>query len=215
MLTSRPIRVMIVDDHEVVRAGVASVLSRQSHIQVVAYASSGTEALEALEAVQPDVVILDHRLPDMPGAKICQEMVNRRPSTSVIMLTSFDSDDVIHACLVAGARGYVTKSVPNGDLIAAVCAVAEGGVFLGPDITERVVGWARQAKQLFQASGSLAPEEVEVLGLAAEGLSNRQIAAELCMSESTVKLRLKGAMRKLGATRRLDAVAAGVRQGVI
>lgn len=211
---SQVIRLMVVDDHEVVRAGLQSVLSREDRFQIVGSAATGLEALDIFDNTSPDVVVLDHRLPDTTGAAVCAEMVRRRPSVSVIILTSFDSDEVIHACLVAGARGYLTKSVANGELVAAVRAVADGGVYLAPEITERVITWARQARNI-QGDRSLVHEEVEILGLVAQGFSNRQIAGKLCMSESTVKVRLQGAMRKLGAKKRLDAVAAGLRRGVI
>lgn len=211
----RTIRVLVVDDHEVVRAGVTAVLSKSDGIDVVATAGSGAEALRLFDDLRPDVVILDHRLPDLTGASVCQEMVAQRPGCSVIILTSFDTDEVIHACLVAGARGYLTKNVVNGDLAAAVIAVSQGDVYLAPEITQRVIEWARAAKHLYHADWALVPDEVEVLGLVAQGMSNRQIAFELCVSESTVKARLKAAMKKLGASRRLDAVAAGMRRGVI
>jgi DNA-binding NarL/FixJ family response regulator len=208
------IRLLVVDDHEVVRAGLQTVLSRDGRLDIVGIGSTGAEALDLFDKTLPDVVVLDHRLPDMTGGAVCAEMMRRRPSASVIILTSFDSDEVIHACLIAGARGYLTKTVANGEIVAAVHAVADGGVYLAPEITERVVTWARQAKQI-QGEGTLATEEIEILGLVAQGMSNRQIAGALCLSESTVKVRLQTAMRKLGATRRLDAVALGLRRGVI
>jgi DNA-binding NarL/FixJ family response regulator len=211
---SQTIRLLVVDDHEVARAGLQSLLRRDDRIHIVGLASTGAESLDLFDKTSPDVVVLDHRLPDMTGANVCAEMVRRRPSASIIILTSFESDEVIHACLVAGARGYLTKAVANGEIAAAVHAVADGGVYLAPEITERVVTWARQAKQI-QGDRALAAEEIEILGLVAQGMSNRQIAGELCLSESSVKVRLQTAMRKLGATRRLDAVALGLRRGVI
>lgn len=208
------IRVMIVDDHEVVRSGIVSLFKREPDLRIVGEATSGEQALVALQSLRPDVVLLDQRLPGMTGAETCREIVRRWPSTAVLILTSFASDEVIHSCLAAGARGYLTKSIETTDLPRAVRAVARGESILAPSVTERVIDWARRAKAAHVGS-SLSPREVEILSLLAEGMSNRELAGRLGMREATVKASVQATMRKLGVTRRWEAVAVAIDRGVI
>jgi DNA-binding NarL/FixJ family response regulator len=209
------IKALVVDDHEVVRTGIAALLGREPDIEIVGTVASGEEALEMLCVLLPDVVILDHRLRGMSGAATCREIMRRRPATSVIGLTTFLEDAIIHQFLAAGARGYLLKDTRKADLVHAVRSVARGETILGAQIIDRVVRWAYRAKALYEDPSSLAPQEVLALSLAAEGLSNREIAEEMRMSSATVKLYLRTAMRKLGARQRAEAVAAGIRLGVI
>lgn len=209
------IRVMVVDDHEVVRTGIAAVLEREPDVSVVGTAASGEEALERLEADAPAVVVIDHRLGGMSGAATCREIVRRRPSTSVVILTSYIDDSVIHACLQAGARAYLLKDATGPDLVHAVRAVARGEAILAPEVVDRVVEWARRAKAIHQDGESLAAHEIVVLGLAAKGISNREIGRRLHVSEATVKAYLRSVMRKMGVRQRAHAVAAAIRKGVI
>lgn len=208
------IRVMVVDDHEVVRSGITSLFARESDLKVVGEASSGEQALVVIESLRPDVVILDQRLPGMTGAETCREIVRRWPGIGVLMLTSFASDEVIHASLVAGARGYLTKNVDTTDLPRAVRAVARGESVLAPSVTERVINWARKAKAAHVGT-SLSPRDVEILSLLAEGMSNRELASRLGMREATIKANVQATMRKLGVSRRWEAVAAAIDRGVI
>lgn len=206
---------MVVDDHEVVRAGIAALLEREPGVEVVGTAGSGEELLAHLDGLVPDVVVLDHRLPGMSGAAACREIVRRRPATGVVVLTTFLDDGVIHACLAAGARAYLAKGASGSDLAHAVRAVARGEAVLAPQVVDRVLEWARRAKAIYQEGESLAPHEVVVLSLAAQGMSNPEIGRRLKLSEGTIKAYLRSAMRKLGVTERAQAVAAGIRRGVI
>jgi len=206
---------MVVDDHEVVRAGIVSLLRREDDIEIVGSAESGERALELLHVLCPDVVILDHRLPGMSGAATCREITRRRPATSVVVLTTYLDDAIIHSFLTAGARGYLLKDVHSGDLLHAVRSVARGEAILGSKIVDRVVEWARRARSVCDESAMLAPHETLALSLAAQGLSNREIAVSMKLSSATVKFYLRTAMRKLGARQRAEAVAAGIRTGVI
>jgi two-component system nitrate/nitrite response regulator NarL len=214
-MVDRRVRLMVVDDHEVIRLGIRSLLQHEPGVDVVASAASGEDALTVLDRVAPDVVLLDYRLPGLDGAATCAAITQRRPSTAVIMVSAFLSDEAIHACLRAGARGCLTKDVESADLSKAIRAVANGGAVLASAVADRVIEWARRAKDGPRDDSALTPEEVAVLGWVARGFSNRLIAEELCVSESTVKLRLNGAMRKLGKSRRWDAVTAGLARGVI
>lgn len=210
-----PIRVLVVDDHEVVRSGIATLLERDTGLRVVGMASSAEEALESLASAKPHVVLLDYRLQGMSGTAACREIVRRHPEISVVILTSYLEDDIIHASLVAGARGYVLKNASRSDLVHTVRAVARGEAVLAPEVTERVIEWARRSKAIHHGADLLAPNEVEIVSLVAQGFSNREIAGKLRTSEHSVKLHLRSSMRKLGAKRRQEAVAIALRKGVI
>jgi DNA-binding NarL/FixJ family response regulator len=212
-MRQRGIRVLVVDDHEVVRAGIISLLQREPDLDVVGDAESGEEALIRLEELRPDVVILDYRLPNMTGAAACRQILRRRPSTSVIMLTSAASDEMIDACLIAGARAFLTKDF-SADLAEAIRSVSRGEAVLAPQATERILTLARAGANV-QDANSLSSFEVEILSLVAQGLSNKQIGKKLCKSEGTVKVYLNAIMRKLDVRRRYEAVAVGMERGVI
>lgn len=210
-----PVRLMVVDDHEVVRAGIETLLARESGIKIVGSFGSGEEALQALDEGKPDVVLLDYRLPGVSGAATCREILKRRPETAVVILTTYMDDDVIHACIVAGARGYVLKDAQKSDLAHTVRAAARGESILASEVTKRVLEWARRAKAIHQGGDPLAPHEVEILSLVAKGMSNREIGDKLHTSEHSVKVHLRAIMRKLGAARREEAVAIAIRRGAI
>lgn len=212
--TPREMRVMVVDDHEVVRCGVSALVDREPDMEVVAVVSSGEEALAILDETRPDVVLMDHRLPGMHGIEACRRILRRRPSTSVVILTSFMTDDVIHQSLVAGARGFLTKDIDTADIPRATRVVANGDAVLSPSVTARVIDWARGAKALEQGH-SLSSRELELLSLVSEGFSNRALAEHLGIRETTVKSALRSAMRKLGVTRRWEAVAVAMERGAI
>ena len=210
----RCLRVLIVDDHEVVRAGVRALLEREPDMEVVGEVGSGEEALSIVERGRPDVVLLDHRLPGMHGVDTCKAILRIRPSTAVIVLTTFLTDDVVHQSLVAGARGFLTKDIDTLDIPRAVRVVAGGDAVLSPSVTARVITWARDAKALYQGK-SLSSRELEILSLVAEGFSNKELAGRLGIRETTAKSALQNAMRKLGVTRRWEAVAVAMERGAI
>jgi DNA-binding NarL/FixJ family response regulator len=208
-------RVVVVDDHEVDRAGITSLLSKDPAFEVVGGFRSAEELLDQLLALTPDVIITEHLLPGISGAAVCGEIIRRRPAIAVLMLTSVAEDAVVHACIAAGARGYVLKGASGSDLVDAVHAVARGESVLAPEVVGRVIEWARQSKTIYNGGESLLPHEIVTLALVAEGLKNREIARKLNVSEPTVKHYLRSTIRKLGARERSEAVATGIRRGVI
>lgn len=208
------IRVLVVDDHEVVRAGITALLARQDGLRVVGEAGSAEEALRSAAARGADVVVLDYRLPGMDGARACEALLRRQPDTRVVIFTGFSAPEIVRACVAAGAHAYLTKEEDTPALPEAVRAVARGlGVF-GSNVSSLVGGWARAAGTA-GAQGAMDPAEVSLLSLLAEGLTNREIGARIHVSEHTVKVRLRRLMRKLGVARRSEAVAAAHDQGVI
>lgn len=207
-------RVMVVEDHEVVRSGIESVLSKAKDLRVVGSFGSAEAALDQLAARSPDVVLLDHRLPGLSGAAAIQEFAGKDPSLGVIMLTTILDDGVLHACLVAGARGFLLKDVHGCDLVAAVRAVARGEVVLAPPVVQRVIQWARQSR-IASDAGTLSAKEVVALSLIANGMTTREIARKLKVSEGTAKMCVRTTLKKLQASDRAEAVAAGMRCGII
>lgn len=209
------VRVMVVDDHEVVRAGLASLVRKEPDLDLVGTASSGEEALALAENLVPDVVVLDYQLPGMSGAECCERLLRRHPEIAVTILTGFAGDDAILACLKAGAQGIITKDQATADVARVVRELASGQAVLGPAVTRRVMVWVRRAGDLIRGGDLLAPRELEILRYVAQGHSNRTIGERMCLSEATVKLHLSYAMRKLGTRRRYETVAAGIERGVI
>jgi DNA-binding NarL/FixJ family response regulator len=209
-----PIRVYVVDDHEVVRAGLKALLERSAEFIVCGMAPSAERAFAQIDVLNPDVVVLDHRLPEMSGVLACREIQRRWPEVRVMMLTSTDMDDVVFACLAAGATGYLLKQAATQSVIEAVRAVARGETVLAPEVVERIVDWVRRA-QVPGGDGFLNPQEVVALSLFAQGRTNREVARSLGVSEGTVKGYLRHLKQKLGAHDRSEAVAAGIRRGVI
>lgn len=207
-------RVLIVHDAELVRAGLVALLGREGDLVVEAVATSEA-ALDILDPFRPDVVLLDHELRGLRGPAACLEVVRRHPSAGVIVLARCIEDAVIHAYLRAGARGYLARDACGSEILSAVRTAARGHDALAPEVLSRVVGWARTTSSLPTYDGSLAANEVMTLSLVAQGQKNREIGRRLGVSEGSVKLYLRSAMRKLGVNERSHAVAVGVRRGVI
>jgi DNA-binding NarL/FixJ family response regulator len=207
-----PIRVFLLDDHEVVRRGVHDLLDAEPDIEVVGEAGSADHALARGPALRPDVAVLDVRLPDGDGITVCRELRSAMPGLACLMLTSFDDDDALLDAIMAGASGYVLKQIKGSDLVSAVRTVASGQSMLDPATTARLMqslrgdgaaGPAEQPEQ--QALAGLSPREREILGLIGEGLTNRQIGARLYLSEKTVKNNVSRLLAKLGVERRVQA----------
>lgn len=209
------VRVFVVDDHEVVRAGVEALIDREPDLLVVGSARSGEEALEHLDASRPDVVVLDHRMPGMSGAATCREIVGRRPETGVVILTTFLDDATVYSCLSAGARGFLLKGGGIHDLVATIRSVGRGAPVLQPKVLECVLDWFSSGRAVYHEEELLADHEHRVLSLVARGMSNREIGGVLGLSEATVKLYLRGVMKKLGASQRGEVIAVGIQRGVI
>ena len=209
-----PVRMLIVDDHEVVREGLAAVLNRQPGFEVVAQASTGGEALEMVERLLPELVVLDLGLPDISGIELCRDIRARHPDTRIVILTGSDEEDNVLSAVIAGANGYLLKQSSIRDVVKAIGVVAEGGSLLDPSATERV---ARRIRNLGSTSvadplAGLTAREHRVLNLVAAGKTNKQIAAEAQLSEKTVKRSVTAILSKLGLERRTQAAAMYVEQ---
>ncbi len=210
------IRILLVDDHEVVRLGLMTLLEDLPWVEVVAEAGTGKEAIAAVAREQPDVVVMDIRMPGQSGIDACREITKRWPDTQVIMLTSYAEDELIFRALQAGASGYVLKQVGNRPLIEALQAVREGEAHLDPQVTQRVITRVRQAEQERQASvfKELTPREMEILAEVAKGKTNSDIAEVLTISEKTVRNHVSAILRKLDLNNRIEAATYAVRHDI-
>ncbi|MBI4728703.1 MAG: response regulator transcription factor [Acidobacteria bacterium] len=207
--TGRPIEVMIVDDHEVVREGIRAMLEAAGGIAVRGEAGGVAEAVEVANRVRPDVVVMDVRLIDGSGIEACREIRARRPDTKVIMLTSFADDEALFASLMAGAAGYVLKQIRSNDLVRSIRAVAAGQSLLDPAVTGAVLDRLRKGKHLMRDEklARLSPQEERILGLVAGGKTNKEIGEALGLAEKTVKNYVSSILTKLEVSRRAEAAA--------
>lgn len=206
------VRLMLVDDHSIVREGLCSILQTEPDFLVVAQAESGDDALRQLDRVKPDVVLLDLNMPGMPGIDACRTIVERAPHAAVIILTAFLDSDTIYSCIQAGAKGYVVKDVEHGDLKRKIRAVARGEGVLDEKAALPVIERLRKG---FIAPVQLTEREVTILKHIAEGLTNKEIGQQLYLSEATVKDQLRKIMDKFGVEHRISAVMAASKQGLI
>ncbi|MFF8843361.1 response regulator [Streptomyces sp. NPDC015127] len=204
-----PIRVFLLDDHEVVRRGVSDLLADEPDMEVVGEAASAEQALARGPALRPHVAVLDVRLPDGDGITVCRELRNRMPSLACLMLTSFDDEDALLDAIMAGAAGYVLKQIKGTDLMAAIRTVATGQSMLDPATTARLMNSLRgPATPPYEEDARLAvlsERERAVLDLVGEGLTNSQIGKRLYLSEKTVKNHISRLLSKLGVERRVQA----------
>ena len=200
-----PLRVFLLDDHEIVRRGVAEVLESAGDITVVGEAKNAAEALARVPALRPDVAVLDVRLPDGDGVSVCRELRSKLPDLKVIMLTSFSEDEALFEAIMAGASGYLLKQILGQDLISAVRTVAGGGSLLDPTATTAVLERMRRAAQPSGPLAKLSEQERTVLELIGEGLTNRQIGERMFLAEKTVKNYVSHLLAKLGLERRTQA----------
>ncbi|MER7972247.1 response regulator transcription factor [Streptomyces sp. NPDC096080] len=204
-----PVRVFLLDDHEVVRRGLHDLLDAEPDIEVVGEAGTIAQALARGPALRPDVAVLDVRLPDGNGITVCRDLRDRMPGMACLMLTSFDDDDALLDAIMAGAAGYVLKQIKGSDLVSAVRTVASGESMLDPATTARLMSRIRgpQAPPDPQSEtlAKLTPREREILELIGEGLTNSQIGGRLYLSEKTVKNHISRLLAKLGVERRIQA----------
>lgn len=207
------LRLLIVDDHEVVRIGMRALLERHPTFTVVGEASSEEEAIAMAEEHQPDIVLMDIRLAGGSGIEACQQIKERLPQTKVIMLTSFAEDELLFAAIRAGATGYLLKQIAGGDVIRAIESAARGESMLDPSLTQRVFFEVRRSikKEEAVAFQELTSQERQVLLLIAEGRTNREIAAELFLSEGTVRNYVSSILSKLGVSNRAEAAAYAIK----
>jgi len=215
---SEHVRVLLVDDDDLMRAGLRSVLSSDGTIEVVGEAGDGREALARIREHRPDLVLMDIRMPDLDGISATREVLASSPDLKVVVLTTFEQDDYIFDSLNAGASGFLLKRTKPEELIAAIHTVAEGDALLSPSVTRRVVD--RMAVQPVPVSAGrrldqLTPRELEVLELVAQGLSNREIAETFVIEESTVKTHVKRILMKLGLRDRVQAVILAYETGLV
>ena len=209
------IRILVADDHPVVRDGLTNVLNTQPDLEVVGEAGTGTEAVQKAEALQPDVVLLDLEMPELDGVEALRLMHASRPDLGVIVFTAFDTDDRIVGAIRAGAQGYLLKGAPRDQVFDAVRTVHRGGSLLQPIVTSKLLRHIRQGSGEPTGTGSITSRELEVLGLLARGLQNKEIADELSITERTVKFHVGSILRKLGAGNRTEAVAIAAQRGLV
>jgi two-component system response regulator DevR len=205
------VRIMLVDDHEVVRLGLRALLERQPGWRVVAEAGTAMEAVTQARAHHPDVIVMDIRLPDASGIEACRQIKAEQPDTQVIMLTSYAEDEMLFDAIRAGAAGYILKQIGSTDLIRAISAVARGEALLDPAITARVLERMRAAEVEISPFAELSQQEMRVLALIAEGKTNREIAQAVFLSEKTVRNYVSNILSKLHLANRAEAAAYAVR----
>ncbi len=202
-------RIMIVDDHDVVREGLLALLKRREGFDIVGQAATVQEAIAEAARTTPDVIVMDVRLPDGSGIEACRSIRESRPETKVLMLTSYADEDAVFASILAGASGYVLKQTRGRDLGDAIAAVARGDSLLDPAVTQKVVERVRSAAQrkTDDPLNTLTEQEQKILHFIAEGKTNKQIADEVFLSDKTVKNYVSNILRKLNLTRRSEAAA--------
>jgi two-component system, NarL family, response regulator DevR len=208
-LPVRPLRLLVVDDHEVVRQGLVALLDRREGFEVVAEAGTVAEALAAATRFAPDIVVMDVRLPDGSGVEACREIRAELPDTRVVMLTSYPDEEAVLSAIVAGASGYLLKQVRARDLVAALEAVGRGESLLDPAVTEKVLDRVRRIATgaYTDELAQLTSQEQKILMLVAEGKTNKEIAAEVFLSDKTVKNYVSSILSKLNLERRAQAAA--------
>jgi DNA-binding NarL/FixJ family response regulator len=206
-----PIRVFLLDDHEVVRRGVRELLEAEDDIEVVGEADTVERALVRVPAVRPDVAILDVRLPDGDGITVCRELRSTSEEISCLMLTSYSDDEALTEAVLAGASGYLLKQIRGTDIVEAVRRVAGGGTLLDHGLVERIAERLRNPPEQDERLARLTGQERRILVLIADGLTNRQIAAEMHLAEKTVKNYVSNLLAKLGMERRTQAAVFATR----
>lgn len=208
------IRIFLLDDHEIVRRGLAELLNLELDMQVVGEASSAAEALHRIPAARPNVAVLDVRLPDGNGVEVCREIRSLMPEVRCLMLTSYADDEAHFNAVMAGASGYVLKDIRGNDLLSAVRQVAAGKSLLDPVATQRVLDRLRTAEQVDDRLKGLSDQERRILELIGEGMTNRQIGQTMHLAEKTIKNYVSSVLAKLGMERRTQAAAFVARMSV-
>lgn len=205
-------RILLVDDHEVVRLGLRALLDHHAQFEVVGEAASAKEALEQVERLSPDIVLMDIRLPGASGIEACEQIITQFPGTRVVMLTSYAEDEMLFSAIRAGASGYILKQIGGEDLMKALEAVGRGEALLDPAVTQRVFQEVRRAVKEEEASAfaNLSQQERHVLLLVSEGKTNREIAKALFLGEGTVRNYVSSILSKLGVSNRAEAAAYAV-----
>ena len=214
------IRVMLVDDQQMVRAGFRMILEAESDVTVVGEAADGVEAVQMVGRAKPDVILMDVRMPKMDGIEACEIIcADATVAARVMMLTTFDLDDHVHAALRAGASGFILKDAPAEQLIDGIRIIAEGNALLAPSVTQALIDEIARRPvgqpEAFPGINELTDRELEVIKLMARGLSNNEIAKELFLGEATIKTHVGRVLAKLGARNRVQAVVAAYESGLV
>lgn len=209
------IRVLIVDDHEMVREGLMAMLEPEPDFDVVGQTGRGAGVVELVEATRSDVVLLDARLPDVSGVEVCRRLSQSHPEVSVVILTTYTDPDLVQECIQAGARGYVVKDVERFSLKESIRAVYRGQAVLAPQVAGQVIEQARTRQPAGSRRAALSASQVSILRLISRGHSNREIAAEVHLSENTVKTHIQEIFRKLGVRNRVEAAILAGKSGWI
>jgi DNA-binding NarL/FixJ family response regulator len=213
---SKSVRILIADDHSVVRAGLRALLEKHDMFRVVAEAETGEEAIARAKESHPDVAVMDIRMPGVSGIEACRQITQEFPECKVIMLTSYAEDELLFAAIQAGASGYVLKRIGDNELVRAIERVSRGEGMLDPSMTRAVFAEMRNASRTQHAAAfaDLTPQELAVLALVAEGLTNRQIAVKLYLGEGTVRNYVSSVLSKISVSNRAEAAAYAVRHNL-
>ncbi len=212
---AKPIRVLIADDHPIVREGLTAILNLEKDLEVVGQASTGVEAVSLAGKLRPDIILMDLQMPEMDGVEAIKRVKEKSPHIEIIILTTYDTDEYIFRGLEAGARAFVLKDVSPTEVVDAIRAVHRGESVLEPRIATRVLDRLGQLSRASVSEEVLSSREVEVLRLVAKGGTNKEIASQLVIGESTVKTHLIHIFNKLGVKDRTEAVAEAVKRGII
>jgi len=209
------IRLRIIDDHEMVREGLKAILTTEPDFEIVGDAANAEQAFELIERLNPDVILLDIRLPDISGIEVCRKVAERYPASAVIILTTFTDESLVEQCIQAGARGFIVKDIERFDLKRSIRAVARGEAAIDPKAAVAVLAQLRRKPQVkFEPSPeALSSQQIVILRLVAQGLSSREIATQLYLSENTVKSYVQEILHRLGVKNRTEAVMVAVKQG--
>jgi DNA-binding NarL/FixJ family response regulator len=208
-MSSSPIRILVADDHPVVRDGLVAMLATQADFAIAGEAATGQEVIRQVDALRPDVVLLDLEMPEMDGIQVLEQLGQENPELRVIVFTAYDTGGRILGALRAGAKGYLLKGAPRREIFQAIRTVHGGGSLLEPTVASKLL------HQLQGEVEPLTPRELEVLNLVARGLQNKEIAAQLVITERTVKFYVSSILGKLGAGNRTEAVALAAQKGLI
>ncbi len=212
----KPIRILIADDHPIVRQGLAAVLDQEADLEVVAQAANGREAVAKAFELLPDVILMDLQMPEMDGVAAIIEIKNAALETGIIILTTYDTDDYIFRGIEAGARGYLLKDSPPEEVLKAIRAVYQGESLIQPRVASRLLDRLSQlSRNAAPSEGSLSAREVEVLQIMATGAANKEIASRLNIGQSTVKTHIVRIFDKLGVSGRTEAVTEGAKRKII
>ena len=213
--TMAKIKVLITDDHPVVRAGLSTMLAREKDIEVVGEAENGRQAIDKASQLHPDIILMDLRMPELDGIEAMRQIKAKSPQIKFIVLTTFDNDEYIFKGIEAGARAYLLKDAPREQLFKAIRAVSKGESLIEPAIAGKVLDRFAELSRQTQPPQTLSERELEVLALMAKGEGNKLIASNLIISESTVKTHIQSIFQKLGVNDRTEAVTEAIKKGII